>query len=167
MPICGVMQPQFIPIDEQLRLRRFDGPYDFALEWYQDSETVRLVDGKCEPYTPERLRQMYEYLDAHGELYFIELLEGDSWVPIGDVTFSQEDLPIVIGRQDLRGRHIGQRVIGALIARGRALGYDALHVQEIYDFNEGSRRCFEALGFHPVERTERGWRYRLELSASK
>lgn len=39
---------------------------------------------------------MYSYLDAHGELYFIEWKENGVWVPIGDVTFWQEDLPIVI-----------------------------------------------------------------------
>ena len=45
MPIGGVEQPDFIIVDDTVRLRKFDGIYGFALEWYQDPETVWLVDG--------------------------------------------------------------------------------------------------------------------------
>ena len=48
-----------LQIEEALRLRRFDGNYDFAIEWYQDPETVLLVDGKAEPYSYETLTNMY------------------------------------------------------------------------------------------------------------
>ena len=75
MPIAGIRQPDIIGISEDLRLRRFDGCFDFALEWYQDTETVWLVDGMKEPYTRGKLNRMYRYLDEHGELYFIEVLE--------------------------------------------------------------------------------------------
>lgn len=44
-----------ILIDEDLCLRRFDGNYDFAFEWYQGPDTVLLVDGKAEPYSYETL----------------------------------------------------------------------------------------------------------------
>lgn len=40
MPITGIEQPEILQIDENLRLRKFDGKYDFALEWYQDEEVV-------------------------------------------------------------------------------------------------------------------------------
>ena len=50
MPIPNIVQPDLLPIDERLRLRKFDNIYDFALEWYQDEETVRLVDGKPNRY---------------------------------------------------------------------------------------------------------------------
>ena len=74
MPIKGIEQPQLIDVAPGLRLRRFDGEYAFALAWYQDGETLYLVDGKREPYTMERLEGMYRWLDERGELYFIELL---------------------------------------------------------------------------------------------
>ena len=64
-----------ILINETLRLRRFDGNYDFAFEWYQDPETVLLVDGKAELYSYETLTNMYNYLNDKGELYFIEVNE--------------------------------------------------------------------------------------------
>ena len=53
MPIEKIEQPQIIEIDDTLRLRRYDGKFDFAFEWYQDTETVYLVDGVKEPYTLE------------------------------------------------------------------------------------------------------------------
>ena len=48
--------------------------------------------------------RMYRYLNEHGELYFIEIKDGDTYRPIGDVTFWQEDMPIVVGEKNLRGK---------------------------------------------------------------
>ena len=152
-----------LQIEEALRLRRFDGNYDFAIEWYQDPETVLLVDGKAEPYSYETLTNMYNYLNGKGELYFIEVNENGKWKPIGDVTFWQEDMPIVIGEREYRGKGIGKKVVSALVERGRAMGYDKLYVGEIYDFNIGSQKCFESVGFRSYEKTEKGSRYVLEL----
>ena len=161
MAIQGIAQPETLRIDESLRLRKYDGIHDFALAWYQDEETVWLVDGNRNPYTLERLGRMYRYLNNTGELYFIEVWENGTYKPVGDVTFWQEDMPIVIGDPAYRGKGIGSKVISALVARGKSLGYDYLCVEEIYDWNEGSRRCFARLGFRPYEKTEKGAKYRL------
>ena len=40
MPIPNIHQPQILNIDETLRLRKFDGHYEFAFSWYQDEELV-------------------------------------------------------------------------------------------------------------------------------
>ena len=163
MAIQGIEQPELIQIDGSLRLRKYDGNYDFALEWYQDVEMVWLVDGDRVPYTQELLTKMYTWLDESGELYFIEVLENGTYVPIGDVTFWQEDMPIVIGDPRYRGKGIGTKVVAALVQRGRELGYDHLEVEEIYDWNHASRRCFEKLGFRACAKTQKGSHYRLEL----
>ena len=163
MAIQGVDQPDYIQISDNLRLRRYDGTADFALPWYQDEDMVYLVDGVRKAYDREYLYDMYGYLDAHGELYFIEALTEVGWTPIGDVTFSREDLPLVIGVPEYRGRGIGRQVILSLMDRGRQLGFDRLGVREIYDFNTASIRCFTSCGFAPVEQTERGWRYEAKL----
>ena len=163
MAIQRIDQPAVIQIDESLRLRKYDGVYDFALAWYQDEETVYLVDGKRDPYTIERLGGMYRYLDNAGELYFIEVLENGTYKPIGDVSFWQEDIPIVIGDRNYRGKKIGRKVVSALIERGKELGYDLLEIGEIYDWNEGSRRCFESVGFQAYEKTDKGAKYKLPL----
>lgn len=85
---------------------------------------------------------MYHYLNNIGELYFIEVLENGAYKPIGDVTFWEDDMPIVIGDPNYRGRRIGRKVISALIERAKELGFDHVSVGEIYDWNESSRRCF-------------------------
>ena len=36
MPIANIPQPAFLEIDDTLRLRRYDGSFDFALAWYRD-----------------------------------------------------------------------------------------------------------------------------------
>ena len=163
MGIQGIEQPEIFQIDDTLRLRKYDGVHDFTLEWYKDEETVYLVDGKRDPYSMERLGGMYRYLNNAGELYFIEVFENGTYKPIGDVTFWQEDMPIVIGDSSYRGKGIGRKVISALIERGRSLGYDHLVVGEIYDWNVGSRKCFEGVGFVAYEKSEKGSSYRLSL----
>ncbi len=164
--IKGILQPEIIQIDKGLRLRKYDGHHDFAFEWYQDTELVYLVDGVKEAYTAKKLQQMYQYLDAHGELYFIEILESDGYRPVGDVTFWQEDMPIVIGNPDYRGKGLGKKTVLALIQRGRELGYDNLYVSEIYSHNIASRKCFESAGFEVFQKTENGNRYRIRLDCS-
>ena len=163
MAIEGVVQPDIIAIDDCLRLRKFDDEFIFALAWYQDEDTNYMVDGKRDVYDLDQLSRMYHFLERKGEVYFIEVTENGVYRPIGDVTFWQEDMPIVIGVPEYRGRGIGKKVISALILRGRALGYDHLLIGEIYDWNVPSRRCFESLGFQAYEKTEKGARYCLDL----
>jgi len=163
MPIDGIVQPEIIEIESGLRLRRFDGIYDFAFGWYQDPELVYLVDGVRRAYSQETLTAMYAYLHKHGELYFIEVEKDGAFVPVGDVTFWEGDMPIVIGDPDCRGRGIGKKVISSLIGRARTLGFTSLRVGEIYDWNPASKRCFEACGFTPSAKTEKGHSYHLKL----
>ena len=163
MPIEGIVQPEILPVSDTLRLRRYDVVHVDALAWYQDKETVWLVDGVRKPYDTARLERMYRYLDAHGELYWIEQLRDGAFVPIGDVTFSAEDMPIVIGDRTCRGRGVGSQVIQALIARGKQLNFPALHVREIYRWNDGSRRLFTKAGFLKDCETDSGCSYILHL----
>jgi len=163
MAISGVEQPEIIQVTAELRLRKYDGVYDFAFDWYQDEETVYLVDGVKKPYSEEILKFMYEYLNKQGELYFIEVLEEGTYKPIGDVCFWKDDMPIVIGEKAYRGKGIGSKIVSVLIERGKELGYESLRVNEIYEFNIGSRKCFENLGFVAYEKTEKGNRFILEI----
>ena len=163
MPIPNTNQPEMLPVDDSLRLRKFDGCFAFALAWYQDEDLVYLVDGVRRSYTRETLGNMYRYLDKQGELYFIETLREGTWKPIGDVTFWRDDMPIVIGESSYRGKGIGRKVVSALIQRGRELGYDRLFVNEIYEYNVGSRKCFENAGFRVLKKTEKGNRFYIDL----
>ncbi|GFN34541.1 GNAT family N-acetyltransferase [Tepidimicrobium xylanilyticum] len=132
IPILGTEQSEVININNELRLRKFDSKYDFALEWYQNEETVKLVDGpNVEKYDHVTLKRMYEYLNNIGELYFIEIRENNGFIPIGDVTFCKDDMSMVIGAKKYRGKGIGKKVIEALILRAKDLALKELKVREI------------------------------------
>ena len=167
MPMQGIEQPEVILIDKTLRLRKYDGFHDFAFDWYQDPDTVLLVDGVKNTYSRERLDKMYTYLNNIGELYFIEYLENDAFIPIGDVAFWRDDMPIVIGLPAYRNRGVGRRVTAALIDRARTLGFTEFHVGEIYRWNTPSRTLFTSMGFEPYEETKQGHRYKLHLTSNE
>ena len=67
MAIQGIEQPAIIQIGHALRLRKYDGVHDFALEWYLDEETVYLVDGKRDPYTILTRSHAPHHISAGGE----------------------------------------------------------------------------------------------------
>ena len=150
MPIEGIAQPETLAVSDAVRLRRYDGRHGFALPWYQDPETVRLVDGDERIYTEELLERMYAWQDGHGELYWIEVLEDGAWRPAGDVWLAPEDFAIVIGERARRRGGLGRGAVSALVDR-------------IYRFNAASRRLFASLGFREEAETEKGSSYVLPL----
>ncbi len=157
-------------VDGELRLRAFrPADADTALAWYQDPFVLRMSEGPgAEPFDSDRVARMYATLGRIGELYMIEVREGDHWRTIGDATLGRNTLPIVIGASEYRGKGIGGRVLDLLIARARELGWPCLQVRHIYPYNEASRRLFLSRGFTPAESEadQRGTpsgRYRLEL----
>jgi len=164
MSLDKIHQPEIINISTKLRLRKFDNNYSFALDWYQDENTVRLVDGlDAKKYDFNKLKRMYEYLNNIGELYFIEIMENDKITPIGDVAFWQDDMPIVIGDKRYRDKGIGKKVLEALIKRAKELGYEELKVREIYIYNVASQKLFESVGFNKSGNTANGFSYTLIL----
>lgn len=164
MPIMGITQPNIIEINNEIRLRKYDGQNDFALNWYRDGETLMLVDGNSEPYDIEKLNRMYSYLDKHGELYYIEIKINDEYILVGDVAFSKTDMPIVIGDKEYRGKGIGKKVVAKLVEHGKELGYGELFIKEIYSYNIGSQKLFESVGFRKYRETPKGYSYRLDIN---
>ena len=134
-----------------------------AFAWYQDVNLVYLVDGVKLPYSQETLEAMYSYLDQHGELFWIEVKEKGEWFPIGDVTLSQDNLPIVIGNSAYQHRGLGKKILSTLIELARVKGWKELRVKEIYTYNHASRRCFKSLGFVENGATEKGTSFVLKL----
>ncbi|MFX3619183.1 MAG: GNAT family N-acetyltransferase [Sporolactobacillus sp.] len=164
MDVFGEPQPDSLPISAKLCLKKFSGIYPEALIWYQDRETLRLVDGPGRaPCTAEILEHMYHYLEQKGELYYIEYKFHQAFIPVGDVTLAPHDLPIVIGRSELRGRGIGYTVIQTLIGRALKLGLSELNVREIYDYNLASQKLFLKCGFERAEQTKLGYAYKRTL----
>jgi GNAT superfamily N-acetyltransferase len=154
------MDPEILPVDVGLRLRRFardpdadpavDPVVDTAWAWYRDVETVALVDGPGSPtYSRDRVASMYQALARQGELYLVERRTPDGWETVGDVTLARDTLPIVIA-PGARRQGIGRRVLLRLVDRARALGWSELRVREVFPANDAAHHLFSSLGFVAV-----------------
>jgi len=150
---------QYLTVHENIRLRPVSlDDVDIAMPWYQDMEVLKYTAGieRNIPYDRETVKSMYPYLMNIGECYIIEVKEKSSWIPVGDVTLSEETIPIVIGKKEYWGRGIARQVLLYLIRRAKDIGYTRIRVKEIYDFNDRSLNLFKSLGFTDVRKTEHG-----------
>lgn len=103
---------------------------------------------------------MYTVLNSRGELYFIEKKVDGNYIPVGNVTFCRDDMPIVIAKP-YRNQGIGRKVIRLLIERAKTLGYTEVRVKEIFEYNTASQRLFKSCGFKKL--TDMGASYSLDL----
>lgn len=61
-----------IEIDDEIKLIEYYPNYKVTLKWYQDKELCKQVDNRDEIYDLELLKRMYNYLNKHGDLYYIK-----------------------------------------------------------------------------------------------
>ena len=156
MAIDGIVQPKIINIDDNLRLRAYDGNYLTGLPWYQDEVVYYNSEGitdKSKIPNEEYVKGMYEWFQNSGksELYFIEVKKGGDFIPIGDVALQEKNLPIVIGIDEYRRVGIGKKVLSAIINRARDIGIKCFYGTVIYDYNVASQKLYESLGFKCVK----------------
>lgn len=159
-------QPEIIEIDENIRLRKYDGNYKQAVAWYQDEFVYKNSEGISDSSKiPDEkyVRKMYEYLSENGELYFIELMKNGTFIPIGDVTLKEENPCIAIGVAQYRGIGIGKKAMRAIIERAKKLGIQKFYGSSIYDYNIISQKMHESLGFKCVEARDGIKVYELNL----
>lgn len=102
-------------INPDLRLIPYYPNYETTLTWYQDLELCKQVDNIDHPYSLDLLKAMYQFLNAHGECFYIEY----QGTLAGDVTLrnDNQEISIVICR-DFQNRHIGRKVIGEFLSAG-------------------------------------------------
>jgi len=163
LPFPGI---KYYPVADTIRLRPATlNDVDIALPWYQDMEVLKYTAAidRDTPYDRETVRSMYQYLLKIGECFIIEVEKDSTWIPIGDVTLSEETIPIVIGRKEFWGRGIAKNVLLYLIQRAKEIGYTRIKAQEIYDFNTRSLNLFRSLGFKELQKTEHGIEMELRL----
>ncbi|GAA0115383.1 GNAT family N-acetyltransferase [Clostridium senegalense] len=165
MSFKKIKQPKTIYINDRLKLTKVTKDrYKLALPWYSNPEILYYSEGRdIAPYEIEKITKMYDYLSSIGELYFIEILENNSWKAIGDVTLSQENLPIVIGDSDYFGKGIGKQVVSTLINRAKILGLTELHIPLVYKYNIRSQKLFTSLGFTLLQENDDYYSYVLTL----
>ncbi len=125
-------------------------PYEeVTLPWYQNKTLVKQVDNQEELYTLEKLRRMYDYLDANGDLWYI-VWRGRI---VGDISLRDSGEIAIVIAHDFQNQHIGRRCVAELLQVAREKGLEQVKA-EIYDFNAQSRKMFRAAGF--VRRGEEG-----------
>ena len=169
MGFANNKQPNFIQIDESLRLRAYDGNHSIAVLWYQDDIVRKFSEGITDPN--KRLDESWvalklNSLSQSGELYFIEVLEGGKYVPIGDVTLQESNPPIEIGVARYRGIGIGTKVMQALISRAREIGIKKIYNTGCYEDNFASQKMLENAGFTLVhhDKEKRRKVYEIDLA---
>lgn len=129
-------------IDEELQLIPYYPAYDITLAWYQDPVLCKQVDNRDTVYDLALLERMYTYLDQRGDLFYIQY-KGEL---CGDVCLQSSGEVNIVIAAPFQNKHIGRRVIGALIALAKEKNIPALHA-EIYSFNVQSQRMFQSVGF--------------------
>jgi RimJ/RimL family protein N-acetyltransferase len=162
--IQNFIQPLTLYIHEGLRLRKPSQlDWSIALTWYCDSEIMYFSEGISNRfYAMDDIEKMYSYLSKTGELYFIEVFE-DDWIPVGDVTLSATNIPIIIGNKKYWGLGIGKEVLKKIIQRAMEIGFKYLLVPDVLVDNLRSQRLFKSVGFIETSKTDRCISYAMRL----
>jgi len=166
MALPGIVQPEFVEINEWLRLRKYDGQFERFLVGYQNPIVYQNSEGIFdESKIPDLdyMERMCGYLSKVGELYYIEVREDHGFVSIGDVTIKDENPPIAIWLDDYRGKGIGTLVMQTVIRRLRELGFQKVKNSTVYRWNEASQKMHEKLGFYRVGAEDDEIQYELNL----
>ena len=107
-----------IPITPSLRLVPYYPAYETTLPWYQDAELCHQVDNQSRIYDLSILKNMYEYLNIHGDLFYIEC-EGTL---CGDVCLQTSGEIAIVICKAYQNRHIGRAVVGKILELAREKG---------------------------------------------
>lgn len=133
-------------VDDDILLIPYFPNEDVAIEWYQDKDLCRQVDNIDHVYSLDRLRAMYDFLNAHGECYYIQY-KGRL---IGDISLrDNSELAIVICRE-YQNRRIGRKCVLHMIDLAKEKGMREIKAN-IYAFNKQSQKMFQSVGFRPSE----------------
>jgi len=153
MPLPHTDQSSLLLISHNLRLRKYDGNFSAFLPGYQNPVVYQNSEGIFdETRIPDLayVERMCRYLSEAGELFYIEYLFEENWIPIGDVTIKPENPPIAIWFDEFRHLGIGTKVMLACIARLKKLGYEKITGSTVYVWNKASQKLHEKLGFQKV-----------------
>ena len=139
---------------DDLYLVRYFPAYKLTLPWYEDKETVKMVDNADAPYDIDKLKLMYEYLNKNGDLFYI----ANKNKLVGDCAIFDDNMVAIVVSKEYRGRKIGNKILDELISYAREKGKAYLKA-EIYDFNEVSQNLFKSKGFEKIGKEM----YKLDL----
>lgn len=134
-----------IAISDGLYLTKYFPAYNVSLNWYLDKETVKMLDNSDTLYDLDQLKNMYDYLDKNGDLFYI-VYEGKL---IGDCAIFDDNMLAIVISKEHRGKKIANKVLQKLISYGKEKNLVYLNA-EIYEFNTVSRNLFAKHGFNKI-----------------
>lgn len=165
MPLPNIKQPDIIQVNDCIRLKQYDGNDEEALKGYQDpfvyQNSEGIFDANQKPDI-HYVKRMFEWLNHHGELYFIQICVNEEYISIGDVTIKDVNPPIAIWYKEYRSIGIGTAVMKVVIERLKQLGYSKISRSIVYAQNVYSKKMHERLGFKKVGETENAWVYEYQ-----
>ena len=139
---------------DDINLVKYFPDYRLTLPWYEDVETVKMVDNANTPYDLDQLKTMYNYLNNNGDLFYIAYKNK----LIGDCAIFDDNMVAIVVSKEYRGRKIGSRVLNKLILYAIEKDFEYLKA-EIYDFNQVSQSLFKSRGFEKMGKEM----YKLDL----
>ena len=90
--------------NQDIRLVPYYPAYEIALPWYQDAELCHHVDNQNRIYDLSILKNMYQYLGSHGDLFYIEY----KGILCGDVCLQTSGEISIVVCKEYQNRHIGR-----------------------------------------------------------
>ena len=133
-------------VDDEIVLVRYYPNYKTTLAWYQDLDLCKQVDNRDTAYDLELLKRMYNYLNKHGDLFYIKYKDR----LCGDVCLQPSGEVNIVIAKPFQNKHIGRRVVNEIIRLAREKNMHELQA-EIYIFNTQSQKMFQSVGFKKID----------------
>lgn len=133
-------------IDEEIKLIPYYRNDEASFPWQQDLDVCKQVDNRDEPYDLELLHNMYDYLNVHGDCYYIEY----KGVLVGDVSLRDNAEIAIVVCKEYQNRHIGRRCVLDILKLAKEKGMDKVKAN-IYSFNGQSQFMFQSVGFEKID----------------
>lgn len=135
-----------ITANEAIKLVPYFENYDTTLKWYEDKDVCKQVDNIDFVYDIERLKKMYNYLNTHGKLFYIEYNNE----LVGDISLTDDNEITIVVCKEFQNKHIGRNYVKKVLELAKENGLKSV-TANIYAFNHQSRKMFEAVGFKQID----------------
>ncbi|EGC82593.1 GNAT family N-acetyltransferase [Anaerococcus prevotii] len=135
-----------IIVNENIKLVPYFENYETTLKWYEDKDICKQVDNIDFLYDIERLKKMYNYLNTHGTLYYIEYKNE----LVGDISLSNDNEVAIVVCKEFQNKYIGRNCVKKILELAKEKGSKSV-MAKIYAFNHQSRKMFEAVGFKQID----------------
>ncbi|MCG4436691.1 hypothetical protein MAM33_05170 [Erysipelothrix rhusiopathiae] len=89
-------QPAFIHLSESLHLVKFDVLSDEARSWMENEDLMFALRGDRMIFSDQEVASYYTNLAENGELYYIEILIGDTFHQCGSVALIGNQIKIIV-----------------------------------------------------------------------